>query len=77
MQVRQPLRRIQFKVISQKLIKLESWKNVYPMVFMDRDWNKIYIIKVMKTYQHKICKLANKKYYRKSGFKQYLKDQST
>ena len=77
MQIRQPLRKIQFQVISQKLIKLESWKNVYPMVFMDRDCNKIYIIKFIKTYQHKICKLANNKYYRKSGFKQYLKDKST
>ena len=69
MQIRQPLRKIQFQAISQKLIKLESWKNVYPMVFMDRDCNKIYGIKIIKTY-HKICKLANNKYYRKSSFKQ-------
>ena len=50
MQIRQPLRKIQFQVISQKLIKVESLKNIYPMVFMDRDSNKIYIIKIMKTY---------------------------
>ena len=54
MQIRQPLRKIQFQAISQQLIKLESllesWKNVYPMVFMDRDCNKIYVINIMKTY---------------------------
>ena len=47
MQIRQPLRKIQFQAISQKL---ESWKNVYSMVFMDRDCNKIYVINIMKTY---------------------------
>ena len=50
MQIRQPIRKIQFQVISQKLSKLESWKNVYHMDFMDRDCNKIYVIKIMKTY---------------------------
>ena len=50
MQIRRPLRKIQFQAISQKVIKLESWKNVYPMVFMDRDYNKIYVINIMKTY---------------------------
>ena len=50
MQIRQPLRKIRFQAISQKLIKLESWKNVYPMVFMDRDCNKICVIHIMKTY---------------------------
>ena len=50
MQIRQPIRKIQFQAISQKLIKLESIKNVYPMVFMDRDCNTIYVINIMKTY---------------------------
>ena len=47
------------------------------MGFMDRDCNKIYVINIMITYEHKICKLANIWYHRKSGFKLYLKDQST
>ena len=50
MQIRQPLRKIQFQAISQELVKLESCKNVYPMVFMDKDCNKIYVINIMKTY---------------------------
>ena len=50
MQIRQPLRKIQFQAISQKLIKLESLKNAHPMVFMDRDCKKIYVINIMKTY---------------------------
>ena len=50
MQIRQALRKIQFQAISQNLIKLESCKNVYSIVFMDRDCNKIYAINIMKTY---------------------------
>ena len=50
MQIKQPLRKIQFQAISPKLIKLKSWKNVYPVVFMGRDCNKIYAINIMKTY---------------------------
>ena len=49
MQIRQPYRKIQFQVMVRKLIKFESLKNVYPMAFMDRDCNNIYIIKIMKT----------------------------
>ena len=33
MQIRQPLREIQFQAISQKLIKLESWKKGLPYGF--------------------------------------------
>ena len=50
MQIKQPSRKIQYQAISQKLIKLESWKNVHPLVFKDRECNKIYVINIMKTY---------------------------
>ena len=61
MQIRHPLRTMQLQVISQKLIKFQSLKNVYPMVFFDKVYNKIYTIKIIKTYWPKICKLDNKK----------------
>ena len=56
MQIRQPLREVQkFQEISQKLIKLECCKSVYPMVFMDKDCNKDgFIHKVTNKISH-IC----------------------
>ena len=46
MQIRQPLRKIQFQAISQKLIKLDHKNSVYHTVFMVNECNKIYLIRI-------------------------------